>query len=338
MVSDRPTQPPIKEVPMTSPRRRDPARRAPLPTRRSPVAAILAVLALLAAAATATAAVTKTTTYDVAGDQLADAWKDIQAKGPVDEGTTYAGQAETKLGVSTTPPVVQCREVPSSDCPPEGMAWSCTATAKATYALSTEVLLPKWTGYAKACDKAKAEWDRFIAKLTEHEHGHDAAAQKAIDDAKPKADLSGGPAVDCDRAKAEAAAEAALDAAVDAEAERINQAIEQAHDAYDAATNHGATQGAVLDTTIVCPTEKTPAEQIQELRDELDLLQHDGVRKSLQAKLDAAKKALEKGDAKAAKQQLDAFIKEATAQSGKKLTKPVAEQLIATAKAIRDAL
>jgi predicted secreted Zn-dependent protease len=324
---------------MTPPRLpRDLARRVPLPTRRSPVAAILAVFVLLAIAATATAAVTKTTTYDVGGDQLADAWNDIQAKGPVDEGKTYAGQAETNLGVSTTPPLVQCQEVPSSDCPPDGMAWSCTATAKATYALSTEVLLPRWTGFDAACPEAKAEWTRFLAKLTEHEHGHDAAAQKAIDDAKPKADLSGGPAVDCDRAKAEAAAEAALDAAVDAEAERINQAIEQAHDAYDAATNHGATQGAVLNTSIVCPKEKTPAEQLQDLRDELDLLQNDGVRKSLQAKLDAALKSLEEGNVKAAKQQLDAFIKAVTAQSGKKLTKPVADQLIATAKAIRDAL
>lgn len=314
------------------------AKRNPLPVHRSRLAAILAALALLATAATATAAVTKTTTYDVAGEQLADVWKDIQAKGPVDEGTTYAGQAETKLGVSTTPPGVQCQKVPSSDCPPEGMAWSCTATAKATYALSTEVLLPKWTGFDAACAEAKAEWNRFIAKLTEHEHGHDTAAQKAIDDAKPRADLSGGPAVDCDRAKAEAAALEALDDAIDAEAERINQAIEQAHDAYDAATNHGATQGAVLDTSIVCPKEKTPAEQLQDLRDELDFLKEDGVRKSLQAKLDAAKQSLEKGNVNAAKQKLDAFIKEVTAQSGKKLTKPVADQLIATAKAIRDAL
>jgi len=305
---------------------------------RSSLAAVLAVVALLAAAATASATVTSTKTYDVEGEQLSDVWADIQAKGPVDDGKVYAGEAETKLGVSFTPPVVDCRPVPSSDCPPEGMAWECTATTKATYALSTVVTLPKWSGLDAACEAAKAEWNRFIAKLTEHEHGHDAAAQKAIDDAKPKADLSGGPSVDCDRNKAEAAALADLDAKIDAEADRINAAIEQAHDDYDAANNHGATQGAVLDTSIKCPKEKTPSEQLQDLTDELDFLTDKGLRTSLQAKLKAAKESLEKGDVAAAKKKLDAFIKEVSAQSGKKLTKPVADQLIAAAKAIRDAL
>ncbi|MCJ7711402.1 MAG: hypothetical protein MUQ32_11315, partial [Chloroflexi bacterium] len=57
-----------------------------------------------------------------------------------------------------------------------------------------------------------------------------------------------------------------------------------------------------------------------------------GTMKSLTSKLDAAEKSVAKGNSKAAVNQLEAFISEVKAQSGKSITPQAAAILIADAK------
>jgi hypothetical protein len=63
-----------------------------------------------------------------------------------------------------------------------------------------------------------------------------------------------------------------------------------------------------------------------------------GTENSLLAKLNAAKRSLEKGNTTAAKRQLTAFIKQVSALSGGKIEEADADDLIAQAQAIIDCL
>jgi hypothetical protein len=60
----------------------------------------------------------------------------------------------------------------------------------------------------------------------------------------------------------------------------------------------------------------------------------DGVEDALVSKLEAAIKSLDKGQEKAARNQLGAFVNQLEAQSGKGIPAEVADQLIAEALAI----
>jgi hypothetical protein len=82
-----------------------------------------------------------------------------------------------------------------------------------------------------------------------------------------------------------------------------------------------------------------PAELISDLIDDVnDLPIHHGIKNSFVVKLEAALAALEAGDDAAACDSLQAFINHAKAQSGKKLPKDDAEDLIEAAEIIREAL
>ncbi|MDE1812922.1 MAG: hypothetical protein KGH85_08695, partial [Thaumarchaeota archaeon] len=59
-----------------------------------------------------------------------------------------------------------------------------------------------------------------------------------------------------------------------------------------------------------------------------------GITTSLDAKLNAASDSLDSGDGKTAKNQLNAFISEVNAQTGKKITQAQANQLISGAQNI----
>lgn len=116
--------------------------------------------------------------------------------------------------------------------------------SRVTVMLTLRITTPRWRGRGRqrASDAARTEWDRCMGALDTHENGHaDLARQWAprLREAllgQPEADLP----VLWDQAKAD---------------------HEQAQADYDATTNHGATQGAVLDVNAepAAPGARAPA-------------------------------------------------------------------------------
>lgn len=104
--------------------------------------------------------------------------------------------------------------------------------------ISITVSMPIWTGYRRANDAEKAEWDRFYAALLEHEVGH---YQRFAD-----------------------AAQGMYDAIVEAPPEDMARvaesewtAIMSNQQSYDSSTNHGVRQQTSHGTTVI----NVPAEE-----------------------------------------------------------------------------
>lgn len=208
------------------------------------------------------AAVVATNTYDVTGNTLEEVWDSIEANSPNPEHAP--GYAKCELGAFRTDadPVVEITE--DSDCP-DGHRYTASITRTITsWSIKTTITLPKWTGYDSACDAEKAEWDRFLAALTAHEEGHDKASEDALKNANPLTTITGVGSA-CDEATAVANAQADLAAKYAAEGQRVQAAIDAANTQYDTDTDHGATQGAVLDMSVCC--RDTDGEGIKDCED-----------------------------------------------------------------------
>jgi len=108
------------------------------------------------------------------------------------------------------------------------------AIGNAKVGLHISEVLPAWQSAAQAPASYGTAWQRFITSLDTHEQGHVAFDKQYA--AQALADLQNLPAAPCDQISAMA------DAAVKADLAALNQA----NDNYDAVTNHGATQGAIL--------------------------------------------------------------------------------------------
>ena len=92
------------------------------------------------------------------------------------------------------------------------------------------------------------------------------------------------------------------------------------------------TSTATIVVTAPVETEKTPSEALSDLKTQVKSLKlPGGVENGFTSKLDAALKALEKGNRKTAINNLNAFINHAQAQRGKKVTAAQADALIAGA-------
>ena len=216
------------------------------------MAATILLLITMALITPLWAAVVATNTYDVTGNTLEEVWDSIEANSPNPGGA--AGYAKCELGAFRTDadPVIDRIDDPSC---PGGYRYTVSTTRTITWSISTTITLPKWTdGYSDGCDEVKAEWDRFLAALTTHEQGHDQVSEKALTDAQPSTTIIG---VGSDRVEATAVAnaQADLEAKYAAEGQRLLDAINAANDQYDADTDHGATQGAVLNVSVGCPEE-----------------------------------------------------------------------------------
>ena len=96
------------------------------------------------------------------------------------------------------------------------------------------MILPAWQPGGSAAAGLAGNWQNLIASLTVHENGHVAIDQQYANQLLN--DLQSLPATACESLAASVATKAAADIAV----------LNTANAAYDAATNHGATQGAVL--------------------------------------------------------------------------------------------
>lgn len=116
---------------------------------------------------------------------------------------------------------------------------SCFAAARITIAVDAVVTLPRWEPLRSADAATRAEWNRYVLALADHESGHVAIANAAASDvAALLRDL-------------QAASPLALHRKGDQLArERIARA--RAEDvAYDGRTRHGGAQGARLGLAVV---------------------------------------------------------------------------------------
>jgi len=125
--------------------------------------------------------------------------------------------------------------------------------------IATAKELPNWTDINNApCPEIKAGWNRFIAAANVHEDGH----ITIVNDWKTN-DLPGyisrAKALTADgtgttQAAADADAEAKLQQKLDDLGQEAIDNLQAKSEDYDKTTSHGATQGALLNTNIVCPS------------------------------------------------------------------------------------
>lgn len=100
--------------------------------------------------------------------------------------------------------------------------------------LHINMALPQWQPSSGAAAGLATEWQKFITGLTTHENGHVAIDQQY--GTQLLNDLQAYPATDC----------GSVAAGIQAKASADITSLNAANDAYDARTNHGATQGAIL--------------------------------------------------------------------------------------------
>jgi predicted secreted Zn-dependent protease len=191
-------------------------------------------------------------TYTVAGKTLADIWKDIQKKGPVDpnEGKRYAGSCLGAFSIGLTDKDLAFEVTPGSS-PVEVKAQLAEGKGKVTS--KPAITMPKLGSDKTLSAAAKKEWGRFADCTSIHEYGHaDSLYLVVIDIAK---DISGmtATATGANEKAAKTAAGKALFAKIDAAYGRTKLAdlVKDDIKAYDDKTRHGETQGAKLDTSIV---------------------------------------------------------------------------------------
>lgn len=110
---------------------------------------------------------------------------------------------------------------------------ACTI-ANVKVGLHTAMIMPTWQATASATDGLSGRWQNFIRALSTHEQGHASLDGQYAN--KLLTDLNALPAMDC----------GAIDSAVSSMVKADVAAMNQSNDTYDASTNHGANQGAVL--------------------------------------------------------------------------------------------
>jgi predicted secreted Zn-dependent protease len=152
---------------------------------------------------------------------------------------TTAGQINNQIFTCTPVGLLEGRFAASTD---YAINWAysfssnqtgqCQVT-QASVSLATAITLPNWqAGFGNV--QLQNQWNAFVSHLTTHENGHIQFAQQYA--AQILNDLQNFPPTDC----------ATITQAVDSKAHSELAALDQANEAYDATTNHGATQGAIL--------------------------------------------------------------------------------------------
>ncbi len=191
-----------------------------------------------------------TKTYTVSGKTLDDINKDMMKKGPPDpnESKKYSGSCLGEL-------VLDIKGSDFDFATTDGSSpIEITATLKGgTLACNTTTTIPKLASDKDLSDDAKKEWKRFLSKVQVHEDGH---ADSYLKLAKTISDdlngLSGKGTGPNERAAQAAAVKDLTDQIKKnySGSGSLSERIKDDAKAYDAKTKHGATQGAVLDTSI----------------------------------------------------------------------------------------
>ncbi len=161
----------------------------------------------------------------------------------------YAGLTTYTLSCSRT------RHIVSNGKDPSTCKYTSTGTIEnVVWSVTTSVSLPNWTNKSSATQNAQNEWDRFMVAASVHENGHVSIANSFITVADnvytpqlTSLNITGiGDTQDA--ADADASSQLISEAnAVNADA--IDN-LDDLQDEYDDDNNHGASQGAVLDTSI----------------------------------------------------------------------------------------
>ena len=131
------------------------------------------------------------------------------------------------------------------------------ATASVTSAevhVSTTTETPQWTNAGRASATAQAEWNRFVGAVKTHEEGHVGRTQNAASGLDTSVAGVTGTGSGPTRQAAIDAATANVTSQVASLQSQAGQQIDQQNQQYDSAppagTNHGETQGAVLNDQI----------------------------------------------------------------------------------------
>lgn len=183
--------------------------------------------------------------YEVSGAKLKDLPGDFQGP-PGDDGKPTAGSAQP--AISNVTDIDGSVTAKQDRACPRGVRYFAVSSATVAWSLSWTVTLPTWKEFDSASAAGKAEWERFLKAVRAHEEGHVADGSKAFADAKPNGGPFEGKGDDCDPAVAVAKADAAALAKVYAEEKRLADAVDAAGAAHDAETDHGASEGATLQT------------------------------------------------------------------------------------------
>jgi predicted secreted Zn-dependent protease len=112
-------------------------------------------------------------------------------------------------------------------------AGTCTVS-NVKIGLHLNMVLPEWRPTAAAGNGLVTAWQKYVSSLATHENGHVAIDQQYA--GQLLSDLQAYPATDC----------GSMAASIQAKINADTAALDAANDAYDARTNHGATQGAIL--------------------------------------------------------------------------------------------
>ena len=173
--------------------------------------------------------------YDVRGTTIEELRHEVYSRGPYDStGQRFAGWAEWRI-----------RWWYDREQVPQGCKVS-----RAVTETDIEYTLPRWVEAANAPEELRETWNRFVEALTVHEQGHgDLARALAAEIELAIRNLP--PEPTCEE----------LDRKVN---ELANRMIleDRTQEAYDLATGHGQTQGAVFPDAVVvhASSEEAPTE------------------------------------------------------------------------------
>ena len=181
-----------------------------------------ALLIALGAIASARAAGLRIVYYDISGRTTRDLVEQMQTKGPVDKSSGGISVAYTEWRVSWN---FRYESTPGS----------CKLT-ELNASVEGTTTLPRWADGDTAPASRMKEWQDFVAALRVHENGHYAHGVQAAEEVRV---LAGSipPAADCED----------LTRQVTDRAQAILEKYRTLDAKYDQDTQHGQTQGAVLE-------------------------------------------------------------------------------------------
>jgi predicted secreted Zn-dependent protease len=191
-------------------------------------------------------------TYTVAGKTLEAIWTQIEKKGPLDpnEGKRYAGSCSSAISIAMTNKDLAFEIKPGT--PVEAKAR--VAEGKGTVTSAPAITLPKLDSASekKLSADALKEWKRFLAATIDHEYGHADSLFLFVVEFAVQIGMMSAAATGADEKAAKRAAGLALMKKVDDEygGTALADLGKAEIKLYDAQTRHGATQGAVLKTSI----------------------------------------------------------------------------------------
>jgi predicted secreted Zn-dependent protease len=190
-----------------------------------------------------------TKTYAVSGKTLDEINKDMLKKGPADpnESRRYSGSCLGKFVLGITDKDWDFVTTPDSS-PVE-----VTVTVKGgTITSSPAITMPKLASEKDLSPNALKEWKRFVGAVDTHENGHATSLYNQAVKISDEFNKLSGTGTGKDEKTAKAAAHKDLVSQIQKEygGTGLDDRVKDDIKAYDAKTQHGASQGAVLDTSI----------------------------------------------------------------------------------------